>query len=77
MVKRLARGVAEPAHSLRHRAAALLDGLDGYSLLLFRVAWHLGTPNRTDSVQLFVRIPVPAKAITHKLMRHKARQPVD
>ena len=59
MVKHLARGVAEPAHRLRHRAAALLDGLDGYSLLLFRVAWHPGTPNRADSVQLFVSIPLP------------------
>ena len=47
-IKRLARGIAQLAHRARHRAAALLDHVDGPALLLFRVARHSRTPNRTD-----------------------------
>ena len=67
LVQRLARGISQPAHRARHRPAALLDRFDGPALLLFRVARHSRNPNRTDSVQLFVRVPQPTK-----LMRREA-----
>ena len=47
--------VSQPAHRARHRPAALLDHIDGPAPLLVRAARHSRTPNRTDSVQLFVR----------------------
>ena len=56
VVQRLTRGIPQLAHRARHRPAALVDHVDGHALLLVRVAWHSRTPNRTDSVQLFVRI---------------------
>lgn len=46
---RIAR-VTDPPHS-----STIFDGL---APLLFRAARHSRTPNRTDSVQLFVRIPI-------------------
>lgn len=78
VVQRLARGIAQLAHRARHRPAALLDHVDGPALLLVHVARHLRTPNRTDSVQLFVRIPLPtvlgdthlATATVDRIMHH-------
>lgn len=55
-----AEGVPRLAGRAHDGPSAFLDRLDSLALFLFRVARHLRTPNRTGSVQLFVRAPISA-----------------
>lgn len=57
LVESLPRGVPRLAGRVHDGHSAFLDHLDGLALFLCRVARHLRTPNRTGSVQLFVRTP--------------------
>lgn len=60
LVESLPRGVPRLAGRAHDGPSAFLDRLDGLALFLFRVARYLRTPNRTGSVQLFVRAPISA-----------------
>lgn len=60
LVESLPRGVPPLAGRMHDGPSAFLDRLDGLALFLFRVVRHLRIPNRTGSVQLFVRAPVSA-----------------
>lgn len=72
LVESLPRGVPRLAGRVHDGHSAFLDHLDGLALFLCRVARHLRTPNRTGSVQLFVRTPPSQQSSNAFIQLHKA-----
>lgn len=72
LVESLPRGVPRLAGRVHDEPSAFLDHLDGLAFFLFRVARHLRTPNRTGSVQLFVRTPPSQQSSNAFIQLHKA-----